>query len=544
MIWYAVGLVIVGITVYMIYTVLISAFNPYENIAFANTEKLRSAINEACLSSRTVRLDNFNLRQNMPIGIGTVSLFTEIFPKIAMNQYGDPRFVLYYEAFPPGEAVGWEVYQKQNYRLFTPLTDSPESAVNLNGYATDQLDRFLQSRPGADVDAVLVNNIILNAGRGYKGEYLTESYLAKKGTVEGFVKTSSETSGSLGGGGGGGLGAPTIKQSFSDFGKWKYADDNGNPLPGDNIFLFNNYGSLTTLQQSLVKYMPCGENSLCLKTTKGVYRYPLSECSGIKNIQVIYDARNRVGGWLSVGGAIVAALVGAKLVGVAAFGTFFVKLAIFHPLITAGGATLVVAEVGEYFGNRFLAFKTSDLNIASPCTISGKTEGIISPIEIKVGKCAEIEVPGKNIAQCTQVVSYPLYTYNSDKGLIKEAENDGRHYVCLEKARINLANEVEDKNYGPDDNCVQIHINEKANGCWTPDPYKEDADSDTQAIAALVNSATDLSVFPISESLDNVNPAGSLLGRIIALRPSNEESLNQFVGLIDEKASWGWPWPR
>jgi hypothetical protein len=543
--WLAISLLILLIGLVLLFSIFFAAFNPYDNIAFANAEKLRAAINEACISNGPVTLTNFELRQNIPSLTGAAGLVTEIFPKWMMKLNGDPNYVLYYEAFPPGEAVGWEVYQDLDYRLLTPFISSESSAPSaaLDNYASTQLQRFLDKKPGAKVDAVLVNNIILNDG--FKPEFITNQYTSQRDTT----LTSSAESKPFSSGGALPTG-PSLKQSFYQFGKWRNVNEKtGEPNEGDNVFLFNNYAGMTVLQKSLVKYMPCGENSLCLKTRKGVYRYPLlEECKGIKNIQIIYDARSR-GAVYTVAGAtgVLLYFFGGPLLtaGSAVFsalpGGVLTKLA-----IGTTGAYLVGKEVIRYVGTAFLAVKTSDLNLASPCVISGD-----GAIEIKKTYCKEVELPGYNPSHCTQVVSYPLYKYDKEKGTLEKVQIelndhtkiDALHYACLEKVNgeegKDIIEKVENKNYGSDDQCVQIYISKKAVGCWTPDPWKEDITiSDSQLIASL------LGFTPIKDSLDHTGPSSdNLFGRIIVLKSSGEKNLNDFMARWEKKLSWGWPWP-
>lgn len=543
-IWLPISLILIFLGLYMLVAILLASFNPYDNIAFANTEKLRSAINEACIKNGPVYMNGFELRQNtllpayvrlLPAGIG------EYFPKVMMSVNGDPYYVLYYEAFPPGDAVGWEVYQDHQYRLLTPLIDGFESNTRykdpLNGvenYAEDQLKRFLQEKPNSKADAVLINNIILSEGFNPK-----------------FI-AFQETSGIFGLGGRSGsavvdrfqFGGP-LPSKPNQFDKWRNSDSSGNPFAGDNVFLFYNYAGMSIVQKSLVKYIPCGENSLCLKTTKGVYRFPLSECNDIKNVQMIYDARAGVATrTLIVAGTAGAAVATVKIapalltVGgslVRLVPTFTAKVGVV--VLEATGVTTVVyfgaKEIAQYLGTAFLAFKTSDLNLASPCVI--RSDADQKAIKIEKRSCAKIELPGPNPSHCTAVASYPLYRYDRDKGFVR---SNKEHYTCIEKiANDDVIDKINPKiPYNNDDQCIQITINTKAVGCWTPDPYKDDIIvSDTQAFTAI------LGLTPVKDSLDYTKGSGSL-DEIIILRPSDEENLNKFLSTWERKLVWGWPW--
>jgi hypothetical protein len=581
----------------LLFSIFFAAFNPYDNIAFANTEKLRAAINEACIKGEggSVELKSFELRQNVPLLTGAIGAVTTAIPEFMLKQNGDPNYVLYYEAFPPGEAAGWEVFQDHQYRLLTPFTsqDSRPGSQLADAYASDQLARFTEKKPSARADALLVSNIILN-------DVYNPSFIPYK-----TANTNRQSQGGFESGGALQV-EGELRQSFFRFGEWKNKNSAGQPVDGDNVFRFNNYAGMTVVQKSLVKYMPCGDNSLCLKTRSGVYRYRLSECGDIKNVQIIYDARNRPavygavglaaaaitfvavsGGTVAAGSTIPAASVTAGSAGtysVAAAGggsalvsgwytgtgTFVVTevistggttaasttaswlttgalgaakvlrgFAARHPILTLFLGSTAVTSAFRWIGQSFLGFKTSDLALASPCSIRS-TDGE-PPIKIKYASCASVDLPGTDPSHCTQVVSYPLYSYDKATDQLVRA---GEHYVCLEKINgdvgEDITEEVADANYGSNDRCVQIYISEKAVGCWTPDPFKDDVTiSDTQLIASLAG------FDPVKRSLDYLNPqqgAQGLLDRIVVLKPSSKEQLEGFVGTWGQ-ASWGWPWP-
>lgn len=576
--WVAVSLVILLIGLALLFSIFLSAFNPYDNIAFANTEKLRAAINEACINDgKIVKLNNFELRQNIPFFTGAAGIVTDFIPKFILKQNGDPNYVLYYEAFPPGEAVGWEVYEDHNYRLVTPFAaESKSGAADLENYATAQLKRFLEKRPNAKVDGVLINNVILN-------DIATPEFVTFQASGDPNKQASDNPFSA------GGLQTDTsLRQSFYKFGSWKETDKTtGELLEGDNIFVFNNYLGLTTTQKSLIKYMACGDNALCLKTKKGVYKYPLEYCSDIKNVQIVYDARNRLGGYLGIAAIIGGAILGGKVIG--ALGTTAASTGEIGfttgTVLTTSGRTIVfgrgasasagiiskvlrgmnvktltlggtlVYNVGEeiigFFATAFLGYKTSDLNIASNCEISGN-----GAIEIRKTRCDTVEIYGLSYPHCTRVAKHPLYSVDKETGnlakITKTLEDgtkiDELHYTCLEKLEGKDSDEIIEKiednqetKYQPGDMCIQIIVTKKAKGCWTPDPYKADTlFSDTQLLTRA------LGITPIVDSLNNVNHNGNSvnpLDRIIVLNPSDEEELTDFFGRWGKKFSWGWPWP-
>ena len=252
--------------VVLIASIIMSTINPYEQITFANTEKLRAAMDQAC-SGRSVTI-NFDMPQNTP---GFTGLFT-VMPIWMMSTSGDPNYVLYYESFPAGDATGWEVYQTMQNRVITYLPAGYEGKTydDVKNYVNAVVQKSKDKNVGL-IEGVIINNIILN------DKYRSDFYLGDK------LSTSNGVGGGGGFGGGGASGTwDQTNENLKKFGEWKTDE-------GSNVFKFNNYAGLTTFEKSSIKYATCGENSLCLKTRDGVYRFPLAQCSNIKNVQLIYD---------------------------------------------------------------------------------------------------------------------------------------------------------------------------------------------------------------------------------------------------------------
>ncbi len=225
----------------------------YENITFANVEKLKSAMEEACLrgadKTTPVIIEDLEMPQRLPgyTNIAVVRDFVETFiGKFYIYQTGDPAFVLYYEMFPPGEGMSWELYfndEDIGNRVLAIIGDEdPEKFISDNkklaeGYVDNDLP---------------VNAIISNVK-------LTDYFDLYKGKE---VERPSD---------------------FFGFGEWESYKG------GDEKFEFKNYIGLSYLNKTLVKHMSCGNDVLCLKTTKAVYTYELKYCDDIDYIQ-LYDS--------------------------------------------------------------------------------------------------------------------------------------------------------------------------------------------------------------------------------------------------------------
>jgi len=50
----------------LLVSILMSTIDPYDQAAFANVEKLRASIDEACFTGNPVTVSNFELPQNTP----------------------------------------------------------------------------------------------------------------------------------------------------------------------------------------------------------------------------------------------------------------------------------------------------------------------------------------------------------------------------------------------------------------------------------------------------------------------------------------------
>lgn len=496
----AVSLVFLLLGIVLLASIIFSAFNPYDQIAFANTEKLRAAMDETCFKGgQEVRLNKFDLQQNTPPAWAT-GLFT-ILPRWLIKSGGDPNYVLYYESFPAGEATGWEVYHDLQNRLIVPLPEGYDgkAGYDVNAYV-EQVVQNYRTRDSSSISAVVINNIILS--EGFRPDFI-------------FQAGTSETGSSF-------IGGPvpekkTQEEKFFGYGKWK------NSGAGDDQFLFSNYMSLTGMEKTAIKYMPCGANSLCLKTKNGVYKFPLRECKDIKSVQLVYDGINDVNMWKSLG-----------FDGETAFKAIFAKFLLKFKSLDAAIFAQLSTMVGEYV-KREMSFKISDFNAVSPCSIEGNE---FSDITIKKASCKE---GYRGTPLCTNLIKYPLYQYDTKSGKLAKAGNKD-HYACVDSVGDKI-DDLPNEQFSGSDQCMQITITKiKKYYCWTPNPFKK-GDSWWNDINVLTRSIGKglIEVFfdpPISS-----NTAYFAENDAVVLKPT-QTALQEGMGLfeaLDRKWWWGWP---
>lgn len=334
--------------VVLLVSILMSTINPYDQVAFANVEKLRAGMDEACFTENEVKIDTFELPQNTP----KFTSLVPVMPIWIIRTNGDPNYVLYYEAFPAGDATGWEVYQGLDNRLLAPLPsgydDGKKGEPDVRTYVgqvkelwrTNSMPVTLISK---NLHGVIINNIIL-------GKTRPDYFIGQQDSLSPAVDFGPQTG-----------------NKIEKFGQWRDLQnpDPENPIPseGDNAFLFQNYKGLTSFEKSAVKYEPCGDNSLCLKTRTGVYKFPLRQCDGIKYIEMKYDARNRKAVYGAAGVTLVAVGAGACIV------------------LTGGGCIPIVGSAGEIAGGT--AAITGAVNILGPSgavvsTVTGVSTEIVA----------------------------------------------------------------------------------------------------------------------------------------------------------------------
>ncbi|MFH1421074.1 MAG: hypothetical protein ABIG30_03900 [Candidatus Aenigmatarchaeota archaeon] len=218
------------------------AFKPYDQIAVAGFESLASAIQKTCLEGKAVTVD-FEMAQSKPITVGGT---LNVLRKVMLDISGDPDYLIYYEAYPPGDAWAWEELMglpKRNVVYYKPdlceMTSDEKCIVR--DFAKIKFPEFvkqLSDPQSTETVPFVVANIILDDEENnvqYKDRLL-------RGTVGKWDTTN-----------------PNTKASYN----------------------FMDYFSINTIEKTMVKYRACGENSLCLKTKKGVYKIPLTGCESI-----------------------------------------------------------------------------------------------------------------------------------------------------------------------------------------------------------------------------------------------------------------------
>ncbi len=520
----------------MLLTSILSAFggNEYASVRL-NAELLRSKMGEACsllaTGSGSVKIDRLSIKQTTPYPTAAHRLID--IPGFLARTYikltGDPKYVLYYEAFPIGEAVGWEVYHDFDYRIIAPFDYSKQAGsdsgpINYIDFEREMykgerslVKQIQESADKAGVKAtgtepikIIVNNIVLTSQLNPIPNEEPRQFAAAK---------------------------------ISRSGEWKdLVSDNTNTRAKerDNTFEFSSYSLLTALEKTALKYRSCGDNSLCLKTANGVERLALPQsCGDIKYVQLEYENRAVLLGDVKViGGAAV--LVGAGYVAGAAGVTAAIGNVV---RVSASGVTKIVSKIVRYpilggaaaalagnwlienvFGplfKNFLAYKSSDFYLASPC--------IAQDIEIQKVTCQSL---------CSKWMSYPIYDVTVNSRGERQYIKAGDHYQCIENI-----DGVQNANVqGPQGNCLKVLVKSSPEGfCWTADPTKKISglslstfsDFQTQSLAWLFGFT------PVKNS--NLYVQGSQPS--IALKPKSavETGLTSIDDFLERRYIWSWP---
>lgn len=561
------GIVLLG-------SIIMSSYNPYQQITFANVEKLRSTFNEVCYKNNAEAVKvSFEMPQNTPM---LPNIFTVI-PAWIIKSSGDPNYVLYYESFPPGEANGWEVYHSFENRLLTYLPDNLEglSAMEVEEKAREAVKKFSENNKNQPLEAVVFTNILLS-------DKYRSDFIIKQTKMEN-VKTGSEDSESQGIAQEvefvkGGEEKTDPSQGYFGYGKWQ-----------GNFFKFNNYASLSALEKTLIKYQLCGADSLCLKTREGIYTYPMEMCKNIKGVQLVYDARNRGVTYVATAAGIAAVVFAGKL-GIIGKGISWIAKKLIPGIgkfIIKKPSTWILAgygaeEAAQFVASQFLSYKTSDFYLASPCSMKGDTqtvdvknydtatddegdETIVEKDEkvtleydfkIKLANCEEADVTGANPDVCQNVIKYPLYKYddsaNGDGKLhyIKDANGNKKyHYVCVEKIGDADDTEVIGNDPPVTDNddyykgtCLQVFVDTRPKDfCWTDDPWKRRSsfsDFDTQAALWLTGQITGMDA--IVDTTAYISSSDNKIGDIMVLKETGfDKSIFEKIGT--SQITWTWP---
>ncbi len=214
-----VGLLILGL--FTIQSFIRDFWRPHEQIASANIAALQQVIDSVCAGGGSQELD-FNLPQPTPLTVA--GGLQNVVPKIFIKANGEPHFIVYYEAFPPGEGITWEAYHDLPLRHLiyfggeVPTTDDIRNVIEV-----------LKQR--GFIGPIVFPNIILTNNDGLPGS----------------------------------------------IGNWS-ADG--------TLYKFANPAFATAIDKTSVKYRACGENALCYKTRNDIRKLSLPHCQGIKAMLV------------------------------------------------------------------------------------------------------------------------------------------------------------------------------------------------------------------------------------------------------------------
>ena len=484
---------------------IIGILQPHKQHAFANVELLRVSMNKACVEGHA-DLKGFALPQSVPPDFGG-AVFE--FPRIFISATGDPTYLLYYESFPPGEAVGWETYIEAGNRLIVNAKDLESTTINdAKLRLKDQIDQLKKAIQDYQLQEILFSNIVL--------------YTPPK--KEGFSEeVDSERS----------------LEIIGDFGEWKSGGYGA--FSSYRFYQFKNYQSLSRLNKTLIKYRSCGTGNLCLKTNEGVFAFPLDGCidqstkqSKIKYIQIVYDATD-----LPLSDKLKKALSGLFGAAEGIAGSVLSLLGVKKLSLLLGNLGLALeakgaAEFGGAIFHLSLAYKNSDFYIASPCDVTGN-------IEIqKIEDCRADSTYG-----CKKMIKTKTFRL-SDNG--KEIIQDGDHYSCLDNiGEIDKTTQTEFVDNSEPVPCLRVSIkkNIKNNFCFTPNPlnppneglYKDLKKTFPQFVNTLVFG--ELGVIPVTTSTKFYEV---LRTKSILIKDKEVQS-RAFAVQTTVFGGWKWTWP-
>jgi len=161
-----------------------------------------------------------------------------------IKMLADPEFVLYYESFPIGDDISWTLYTDLPYTVYASLNDSRQTIQNFN-----------------ELEADFVSNV--------KKE--VSDYLLTKGVDDDYLKDVENMNVFL-----------TNKLVGGELGSWHHTSV---------ADIFNiSFTGFNLAKASSIKYLACGDNALCLKTHKNIYRFPLTNCDDIDSIELHTDS--------------------------------------------------------------------------------------------------------------------------------------------------------------------------------------------------------------------------------------------------------------
>lgn len=210
-------LLVIGIFIAMFN---LSSIYAMESRAYKSGDALASAMNLACQqgsSTVSINIQQANLLKSLSSGVIGIFASGSVHTTY-VNMFADPDFLLYYESYPIGEDLVWTIYTDLPARSYIGFNQG-DNLVDFNHTSSE------------------VENQIKD---------LLEQETEEKNIYVKAINT-------------------LIPEKYGEWDK--------------NFFRFNNYMGLPLDEKSDLKYYTCGENSLCLKTHKGIYAYPLDECN-------------------------------------------------------------------------------------------------------------------------------------------------------------------------------------------------------------------------------------------------------------------------
>ncbi len=526
----------------LIIRLLGSFTNPDLQTALLNTQVLKSKINEACITGSS-QMDGFRLTQ--PALNKAFTTLSTGFAKFAIKSSGDPQYVLYYEAFPYGEGVGWEALQGFDNRIFAyyehPNDNSEQFSIGVNDFENDLWRSADPSNPSylTRVDLLVGEKFGTNEGKEILKDH-PEVLAYRRYVLVNNIELTEKL---------GAIPAYSVYNAPAD--ENPGSGDNSIPQPEFNInpeerirsitesfgawnedrtfFKFSNYLGLNDIEQSFIKYRPCGENSLCLKTREGVYRFPLDkECKNIKYIGIFYDRRHGPDKKLVFGSVIAA--------GVLAIDAFFTKgilttgitknlrrLATKLPGLAGGGLLYLAREVVAEVADATLSYKRSDFYFASPCGMPGT-------IEIQRVRSRDI---------CDKSLRYPIYSYSGDT-VVKT----GEHISCMTSIGDDFSDDYSKLDpVGNDDNCLQVVVVKERpkDFCWTPNPDPNGFYKDGHFSIETRNNAKIAGALPISTNSFYMGDIDNNEQQVVFVKKIELQNAAKhlFASVFD--VDWVWP---
>ncbi|MBI5060833.1 MAG: hypothetical protein HZB67_00805 [Candidatus Aenigmarchaeota archaeon] len=520
MAWLAVEIVLLVFATAALIKIMVALYNPDKQISYYNAEKLAAKMDEACLNEQAFTLDRFTMSQPSPSKLWGIS---DIIPKTSINIGGDPNYVVYYESFPPGEAIGWEVYESMNYRIIAPLIgpeqmtkdDVAEFIKKVKSDATQEIRAIEDSLPddqktGVVEPDVIIPNIILDDEK--KGKILEKT--------ENFPGT---------------------------IGDWEAK------VEGEDYYIFNTYLVSGPLQKTTVKYRACGVNALCLKTKEGIYRFPLEHCKGkVDYVELNYVARDAdLEDILGPAGGIAAVRAGpgiaALLQKIPSLWTKILGIA-GKKMIPFVGWTIAIGDAWKAGIKIVAGYKVSDFYIASPCDISRPTVTGMGDGAVTIEYLPGTDVNGDGSIDmdeaciCKRTFTYPLYEYNEITDVLTKVSEKK---ICLDSNGggdiIDESNLVKEEKIP----CLRVemkHSARKKDFCWTSSPTTLSYhDSWLQVADPLTDAAGYIGGRPVTKSTDFIPE-----NNIIIIKPTGsgtpiDKYRDSFWNNLGKGWSWQWP---